>query len=77
MGLGIDIGVDAQRYRRPLAARRRDLFEQFQFGLGFDVEALDAQFQGALKFITALADPGKHHLARITAGGQYPFQLAD
>ena len=77
MGVGVHVGIDAQRHRRALAPLRRHLFQQRQFRLGFDVETVNAGFQGAFQFITALADPGKHYFAGIAARRQHPFQLAD
>ena len=39
MGAGIDVGIDPHRDPRGLAALRRQPRQQFEFGLGFDVDA--------------------------------------
>ena len=76
VGLGIDVGVDAQRDRRDVAADGGDGFDAVDFGQALDVEAFDAGFEGVADFVAAFADAGKHGFGRVAAGGNHARQLA-
>ena len=76
MGLGVDVGIDAQRDRRTLAQAAGDVVERLQFGGRFDVEAEDAGSQRGAHFLARLADAREHDLGRIAAGRQHAGQFA-
>ena len=65
MGAGIDVGIDAQRNPRGPAGLDRELREQFQFGLGFDVDAENVGGERGAQFGPGLADAGE----KILFGG--------
>ena len=63
VGLGIDVGIDADRNVRRAAGAGGDRGEQFKLRLGFDVDAENALFDRERKLIGGLADAGEHDLA--------------
>ena len=73
---GVDIGVDAQRDRRDDTGCDGAGRQQFQLGLGFDVEAVDARGEREIHLARRLADAGKHDPGRRDAGCQRAPQLA-
>ena len=50
VGAGIDVRIDAQRNPRRLARLDRELRQQFEFGLGLDVDAEDISRQRRAQF---------------------------
>jgi hypothetical protein len=62
VGLGVDVGIDAQADRRLLADRASDGVEAVELGRRFDVEAQDAGFQRQAHFGRGLADAGENDL---------------
>lgn len=56
MRLCIDIRVDAEGDRRFFARAHGALVEDFELGLGFDVEAVDAGLKGEIHLGRRLAD---------------------
>ena len=76
MRAGIDVGIDPNRNPRqpPLLAGQPR--QQFEFGLGFDVDAEDVGRQRRAQLGFGLADPGEHDLFGWNAGGQRALQLA-
>ena len=77
MGLGIDIGVDAQADRRAPADLDGLRRQQVQLAQALDVEALHADLERAAQLVSLFADAGEHHLVGAPAGGQHAFELAD
>ena len=75
VGVGVDIRVDTDRHGRACGHIPGNPVDTQQLRLRFHVETADAGFQGAPDFIGALADPGKHHLARVAPGNQHPLQF--
>ena len=69
MGLGIDIGVDADSDGRAHAQRCRNLGKRDQFRFAFDVELPDAARQRHVHFFPRLADAGKDDPLTRNAGG--------
>src|SRR5690606_36576792 len=67
---GVDIGIDAQRYRRGLAERRCARRQKLKFRLGLNVEAENAGLKREVYFPRGLADTGKYDLPGGNAGGQ-------
>ena len=63
VGLGIDVGIDAHRDVRGLALRHRDFGEQFELGLGLDVDAEDVLVERQRELARGLADAREHDLA--------------
>lgn len=76
VGLGVDVGVHAQRHARDLAHAAGDLVQAVQLGNRFDVEAQDVVRQRQAHFLDALADARKNHFARIAAGCEHAQQFA-
>ncbi len=76
MGARVDVRVDADGDRRALAARRCDLGQGLELGLGFDVEAADAFVEPERHFGARLADAGEDDLVGRDAGGARAAQLA-
>ena len=70
MRAGVDIGVHAQRYRRPLAEGASHCIEPLELRLALDVETEDALSDSKRHLLARLADAGKHHLARVAARAQ-------
>ena len=76
VGARVDVGVHAQRDRRPPSERTGDLVQPPQLALRFDVEAAHADLERALHLRARLADAGEHDPRGVAAGGQHPFELA-
>ena len=76
MGLRVDVGIDAQRDRRPFAEFAGDRVQVLEFGGGFDVEAADAGLQGLAHLGAGLADAGEHDLVGTSAGGEHAREFA-
>ena len=68
VGLGIDIRIDPQGHRRPLAQCPRHLVDEFQFRLGLHIEGINTLLEGIFDFLPRLAHPGKGTRARLPAG---------
>ena len=62
VGAGIDVGIDAHRNPRGPAGLDRQPRQQFQFRLGFDVDAEDILRQRRAQFRFGLADAGEQDL---------------
>ncbi len=73
---GIDVGIDPNRDSRRPAGLAGQPREQFEFGLGFDVDAENVRGQRRAQLGLGFADPGKQDLFGRDAGGQRTFQLA-
>ncbi len=73
---GIDVGVDPNRDPRDPARLGGEPRQQFEFGLGFDVDAENVRRQRRAQFGLGLADPREQDLVRRKARGQRPLQLA-
>jgi hypothetical protein len=76
VGARIHVRVDADRHRGDGAQGPGDPFQTFQFGLGLDIEAADADFQGPAHLLRALADAGEDDLGRVAPRRQHPLQFA-
>ncbi len=76
MGFGIHIRIHPDGDGGDFVFRARHLFEQVEFGLRFDVEGIDALVEGVAQLVPCLADAGKHHFARVAAGGEHPVQFS-
>ena len=76
MGLGVDVGIDAQRDRRDLADRGGHAGDRVELGLALDVEHQDAGLQPGPDLLVGLAHAGEHGLVRRTAGQADAVQLA-
>ena len=76
MRFGIDIGIDANADRRPLARLSRHGIEVIELACRFDVEAMDAQFEPTVHFRDGLSDAGKNDLAGVAAGRDDSRELA-
>ena len=76
VGAGIDVGIDADRNPRGLAGLDREPRQQFELGLGFDVDAEDVGGQRGAQLGLGLADAGEQDLLRRNAGGQRALQFA-
>ena len=76
VGLGIDIGIDAQGDGRALARRQRHLAQRQQFRLAFDIELIDAGIQRGAHLFAGLADARENDLARRNSRRQRLRQLA-
>ena len=63
MRAGIDVGIDADGDARGLAGLDRKPRQQFELGLGFDVDAEDVGGERGAQFGLGLADAGKQDLA--------------
>ena len=59
---GIDVGIDAHRNPRGLAGLDGEPREQFEFRLGFDVDAEDVGGQRSAQLVLGLADAGEQDL---------------
>src|SRR5208283_817006 len=75
MRLRIDVGIDANAYRRPLGRALGDAVEVFEFALGFNVEAQNVQGERLMQLFLGLSDAGKDDLGCVTAGGDHPREL--
>mmetsp|Transcript_23623 Transcript_23623/g.41909 ORF Transcript_23623/g.41909 Transcript_23623/m.41909 type:complete len:244 (+) Transcript_23623:4247-4978(+) len=62
MGLGVDIGVHADRDGGNCAHFARNPVQHFHLRFGFNVELTDAARQGQTDLVSGLADPGKNDL---------------
>ena len=76
MGLGIDVGIDADAHGSLGAHAQRYLVEYFQLSFALNVEAADACGKRFAHFGACLADAREDHLAGITASGQNARQLS-
>jgi hypothetical protein len=76
MGLGVDIGIDAEGDRRHLAHGQCAGVEHLELGFGFNVEAIDVGGERRIHFAHGLADAGKHDLRGRDAGCQGAAQFA-
>ena len=76
MGAGIDVRIDPQRNPRGLAGLDRKLRQQFQFGLGLDVDAENVRRQRRAQFGLGLADAREQDLARRNPRRQRALQFA-
>ena len=76
VGLGIDVGIDADRNVGGAALAGGDRGEQFELRLGFDVDAEDALLDRERKLARGLADAGEHDLFRRNAGRARAQQFA-
>ncbi len=76
MGLRIDVRIDAQADRRPLAALAGHFIQALQFRDRLDIEAEDAGFQRQLHFRSRLADAREDDFLRVGTGGQHALQFA-
>ena len=76
MCLRVDIGIDTQRDRSPLAGRSGDPGKPTQLGQGFDVEAFDAGRERRAHFPDLLADTGKHDSGGIGSCSKHTRELA-
>ena len=75
MRLRVDVGIDPQRDRGPLAGRSGDPGKPAQLGHGFDVEALDAGRERRPHFPDLLAYTGKHDSGWIGSGRKHAREL--
>ena len=69
-------GLTRTEIRAVRAGLDRKPRQQFEFGLGFDVDAENVGGQRRAQFGFGLADAGKQDLVRRNAGRQRPLQLA-
>ena len=76
MRAGIDIRIDADGNPRNAAHSGGKPREQFEFGLGLDVDAENVLAERLAQFGFGLADAGEHDLLRRKARGQRALQLA-
>ena len=76
MGAGVDIGIDPHRDPRRLPGLAGEPRQQFEFGLGFDVDAENVGGKRRAQFGLGLADAGEQDLVRRNAGGQRALQFA-
>ena len=75
VGLGVDVGIDAQRHARRAALGAGALRQELQFRLGLDVEAQNVLVEGIVDLAHELADAREHDLAGGHAGGTRTAQL--
>ncbi len=68
VGLGIDIGIDADGADGRLAERAGDAIDVFDLRFGFEIERGDAGVDGVGDFLIGFADAGVDDLLRIAAG---------
>ena len=68
--------IDAHRDPRGAAGLDREPRQQFELGLGFDVDAQDVRSQRRAQLGFGLADAGEQDFFRRNAGSQRPLQLA-
>jgi hypothetical protein len=76
MGLGIDIGIDAQRDARPMSYFGCDIVNRPQFRGRFDVEHQDIRLKCVADFPATLADSRKHNLGGRHSSFYRPIELA-
>jgi hypothetical protein len=76
MGLGIDVGIDAQAHPAPPPARAGDGGERLELADALDVEAEHAGSERLRHLGAGLADAGEDDPRRIAAGRQHPLELA-
>ena len=76
MRLRVDIGIDPQRDRGPLAGRSGNSGKPAQFGKRFDVEALDAGRERCPHFPGLLSHTGKNDFGWIGSGSKHARELA-
>ena len=77
MGLGIDVGVYANRKVGRLAEMRGAGAKKLQFARAFDVEQQDAGAESEVDFVGQLADSGEDDFGgRLAVGLQHAVQFA-
>ena len=76
VGAGIDVGIDPHRDPRGPPGLDGEPRQQFQLGLGFDVDAENVGGQRRAQLGFGLADAGEQDLFRRNAGGQRALQFA-
>ena len=76
VGLGVDIRIDAKRYRRANPACFGEAVQKLQLGQGFDIELKDSLIKGETDLIGGLADPREDDAARRHTGGQRLSEFA-
>ena len=77
MRVGIDVRIDAQGDGGQLAHFAGDAVDAQQFCAGFDIEAVNVEFEGPADLVLALADTGEDHFGSIAAGRDDAFEFAD
>ena len=76
VGLGIDVGIDADRNIGGATLTGGDRGEELKLGFGFDVDAENALLDRKREFACGLADTGEHGLLRRNTRGAGAQQLA-
>ena len=76
VGLGIDVRIHAERYRRALVHRHRHTVEPLQFRFGLHIEAADAHRQRLPHLGFGLADTRENDTPCRRAGPHDAIQLA-
>ena len=79
MGMGIDVGIDAQTDACGGAHRGRNLTDDLQFFHGFHIETEDTLFEGIAYLVVGLGDAGKDDLRgrKTCFDGCFDFTTAD
>jgi hypothetical protein len=70
MRFGIDIGIDAQAYRRFFSKVGRDFCDTIELGFGFDIERENPRSQGEANFPGRFPDTRKNDFPGSGAGGE-------
>ena len=76
MGLGVDVGVDAQADRRDVAARRATSASTLELGVALDVEAAGCRRRAHGASRRASCRRPRRRPRRIAAGRQHALELA-
>ncbi len=75
MGLGVDVGIDAQGDRCDAAHLPGERVELHQFGFGLDVETTDTVFQAQTQFGRSLSHTGEDNERGIAPCAKHPQQF--
>ena len=74
MGVGVNVGIDAQGDGRHLPHRGGNVDDDVELGLALDVEHPDTELKRAAYLAVGLSDAGKHDVGRLETGG---YRLVD
>ena len=76
VGVGIDVGIDAEGNACSDAERGGNRVDDFQFGCAFHVETTDARFQGETYLFVRLSHSGEHDFVGGKTGVQGSLHFA-
>ena len=76
MRSGIHVRIDANRYSRRAAHLDREPRQQFEFGLGFDIDAENVLTKRLAQLGLGLADAGEQNLVWRNTRSQHTLEFA-